>query len=311
MAQSLSKDDISEIFSRQQANGLFSALAVETACLNRMERLNRRRLDLSLPPAERRAARQRLVDLEGKLVRYIREETPLSYFDADFRDEAERYVMMREIFLKAVSFTFKRHRLAFLLDLLRLYGDDPCGLFPEREFLRDKVGTHPPLRLPAPGYGPEKHGRHRPRSRVQRLSRMRLYPGNRRRMEAAHEIGAADQFPLRRPKPALQRGGPQHSPVHPVPRQRYEENPLDRRCQGHRTGHDNGASRSYQRRSDIHRNDLLSFPSIKFIFHQMNAIRGDKGIRLFRLSPRPFLCQKNSYNKIRLFPIPHGYYVLL
>ena len=46
--------------------------------------------------------------------------------------------MMREIFLKAVSFTFKRHRLAFLLDLLRLYGDDPCGLFPEREFLRDK-----------------------------------------------------------------------------------------------------------------------------------------------------------------------------
>ena len=58
MAQSLSKDDISEIFSRQQANGLFSALAVETACLNRMERLNRRRLDPSLPPAERRAARR-------------------------------------------------------------------------------------------------------------------------------------------------------------------------------------------------------------------------------------------------------------
>lgn len=138
MAQSLSKDDISEIFSRQQANGLFSALAVETACLNRMERLNRRRLDPSLPPAERRAARRRLIDLEGKLVRYIREETPLSYFDADFRDEAERYVMMREIFLKAVSFTFKRHRLAFLLDLLRLYGDDPCSLFPEREFLRKK-----------------------------------------------------------------------------------------------------------------------------------------------------------------------------
>lgn len=138
MAQSLSKDDISEIFSRQQANGLFSALAVETACLNRMERLNRRRLDPSLPPAERSAARRRLIDLEGKLVRYIREETPLSYFDADFRDEAERYVMMREIFLKAVSFTFKRHRLAFLLDLLRLYGDDPCCLFPEREFLREK-----------------------------------------------------------------------------------------------------------------------------------------------------------------------------
>lgn len=138
MQQPLSKDDKKEIFSHQQDNGLFSALAVETACLNHMERLNRKRLDPALPRSERTAARKRLIDLEGKLVRYIQAETPLSYFDPDFREETSLYIAMRELFLKAASFTFKRHRLRFLLDLLRLYKEDPCDLFPEREFLKEK-----------------------------------------------------------------------------------------------------------------------------------------------------------------------------
>lgn len=138
MQQMLSTEDKKEIFSHQQDNGLFSSLAVETACLNHMERLNRKRLDPSLPRSERRQARKRLVELENKLVRYIQTETPLSYFDPDFKEETALYITMRQLFLKAVSFTFKRHRLRFLLDLLRLYQEDPCNLFPERLMLIEK-----------------------------------------------------------------------------------------------------------------------------------------------------------------------------
>ena len=231
MAQSLSKDDISEIFSRQQANGLFSALAVETACLNRMERLNRRRLDPSLPPAERRAARRRLVDLEGKLVRYIREETPLSYFDADFRDEAERYVMMREIFLKAVSFTFKRHRLAFLLDLLRLYGDDPCGLFPEREFLREKwehILLYDYLLLDMGLKNTEDIGRE-------------AVSNGYHECDYTLEIEDVWKQPMKSVPRTNFRYVVQSLPCS-APRRSHEENTLDRRRQGDRTDNDNGAS---------------------------------------------------------------------
>ena len=138
MTQQLSRADKTELFSHQKDNGPFSALAVETAGLNYLDRLNRQRLDPLAPAAVRTKALHRLTALEAKLFHYIQAETPLSYFDADFQKETEQYILMRTLFLKAVDFTFKRHRLAFLLDLLRLYAEDPCNILPERDIMKDK-----------------------------------------------------------------------------------------------------------------------------------------------------------------------------
>lgn len=139
MTHQLSQEDKTELFSHQKDNGPFSALAVETAGLNYLDRLNRQRLDPLAPAAVRTNALYRLVDLEKKLFQYIKEETPLSYFDADFKKETEQYIMMRTIFLNATDFTFKRHRLEFLLDLLRLYTEDPCCILPERDIQKNKL----------------------------------------------------------------------------------------------------------------------------------------------------------------------------
>ncbi len=138
MTQQLSQADKTELFSHQKDNGPFSALAVETAGLNYLDRLNRQRLDPLAPAAVRTQALHRLTALEAKLFQYIQAETPLSYFDADFQKETEQYILMRTLFLKAVDFTFKRHRLAFLLDLLRLYAEDPCNILPERGIMKAK-----------------------------------------------------------------------------------------------------------------------------------------------------------------------------
>lgn len=133
MSDTLTRKDKEDIFSHQAENGPFSTIAAVAAGLNYMDRLNRRRLDISLPRPERRAARLRLIELEGRLFRFIQSETPLSYFDADFRKETEQYIALRTLFISASAFTFARHRLHFLIDLLRLYGDDPCRILPERE----------------------------------------------------------------------------------------------------------------------------------------------------------------------------------
>lgn len=139
MTHQLSQEDKTELFFHQKDNGPFSALAVETAGLNYLDRLNRQRLDPLAPAAVRTNALHRLVNLEKKLFQYIKEETPLSYFDADFKKETEQYIMMRTIFLNATDFTFKRHRLEFLLDLLRLYTEDPCSILPERDIQKNKL----------------------------------------------------------------------------------------------------------------------------------------------------------------------------
>ena len=138
MTQPLSPADKTELFSHQKDNGPFSALAVETAGLNYLDRLNRQRLNPLAPAAARTEALHRLIAFEEKLFQYVKAETPLSYFDADFQKETDQYITMRTLFLKAVDFTFKRHRLIFLLDLLRLYTEDPCSILPERSIMKDK-----------------------------------------------------------------------------------------------------------------------------------------------------------------------------
>ena len=126
----LSAAEKNEIFSHQRDNGPFSALALETACLNYLDRLNRIFRDPLAAAADRRAALKKGMTLEQKLFDYIRHETPISYFDSDFR--------MREIYVDAVNFTFNRHRFRFILDLLRLYSEDPCQILPERDIFKEK-----------------------------------------------------------------------------------------------------------------------------------------------------------------------------
>ena len=132
---SLSRPDELELFAHQDTPGTFRLLAVETAGLNYLDGLNRKRLDPLCTVAERTQAARRLVELEGKLYRHIQKETPISYFDADFRAATQMYILVRQIFLKATSFTFKRHRFTLLLQLLKLYGDDPCSILPERDIM--------------------------------------------------------------------------------------------------------------------------------------------------------------------------------
>lgn len=134
----LSAAEKNEIFSHQRDNGPLSALALETACLNYLDRLNRIFRDPLANAAERRAALKKGLALEGKLFNYIRQETPLSYFDIDFREETKQYIRLREIYIDAVNFTLKRHRCRFVLDLLRLYSEDPCQILPERDIFKEK-----------------------------------------------------------------------------------------------------------------------------------------------------------------------------
>lgn len=130
--------DIIDIFSHQKLGGPFSALAVETGALNYLDRLNRQRLNVLADSADRTAALHKVVALEQKLYQYVMDETPLSLYDIDFREKTAAYIRLREIFLLATDFTFKRHRFQFLLDLLRLYEDDSCNILPERDIEKAK-----------------------------------------------------------------------------------------------------------------------------------------------------------------------------
>lgn len=134
----LSAADKQELFNNQKENGPFSAIATVAAGLNYLDRLNRKRLDLQATSQERTIAGHKLISLEKKLFLYARKQTPLSLFDADYRQEADAYIQMRVLFLKATTLTFKRHRFSFLLDLIRLYRDDPCCILTGREAYLEK-----------------------------------------------------------------------------------------------------------------------------------------------------------------------------
>lgn len=133
MAQDTLWQASEEIFSHQRENGPFSDLALETACLNYLDRLNRVRRDPLAKTADRTKALHQEVALEKKLYQFIKKQTPISYFDIDFKKQTRHYIQLREIFLMATDFTFKRHRFEFLLDLLRLYHEDPCQILADRD----------------------------------------------------------------------------------------------------------------------------------------------------------------------------------
>ena len=76
--------------------------------------------------------------LEQKALRLYPPRNADRYFDSDFRNQTKQYIRMREIYVDAVNFTFKRHRFRFILDLLRLYSEDPCQILPERDIFKEK-----------------------------------------------------------------------------------------------------------------------------------------------------------------------------
>ena len=73
----LSAAEKDEIFSHQHDNGPFSALALETACLNYLDRLNRTFRNPLAAPADRRAALKKGMALEEKLFAYILSLIPI------------------------------------------------------------------------------------------------------------------------------------------------------------------------------------------------------------------------------------------
>lgn len=134
----ITPQDEQEIFSHQHTPGTFHLFSVETACLNYLDGLNRIRLNPLCRASERSQAARRLVTLEKKLFAYIQEETQIDYFNTDFKEETERYITARTLFLKAANMTFKQHRFQLLLQLLRLYREDPCSILPERDIMIKK-----------------------------------------------------------------------------------------------------------------------------------------------------------------------------
>ncbi|MCI1820841.1 MAG: hypothetical protein LKI76_06300 [Megasphaera sp.] len=136
--QVLSNEDICEIFNHQIKNGKFSSISTVAAGLNYLDLLNRTRLDVLATNDKRTAAARKAFILEKKLYQYIRQQTPLSIFDSDYRQETAIYIRMRELFLTAGDFTFKQHRFAFLLELIHLYREDICEILIGRDALLQK-----------------------------------------------------------------------------------------------------------------------------------------------------------------------------
>ena len=131
--------DIQRIFTHQDTPGPFRFFAVVTSCLNYLDGLHRAYVDPLRSVKDRTDTLHELVAVEKDLYQYIRQETMITYFDADIQAETERYIMARQLFIKATDFTFKRHRHRFLLQLLRLYEEDPCNILPERQGMIQKL----------------------------------------------------------------------------------------------------------------------------------------------------------------------------
>ena len=139
--QELTQADAGEIFSHQAQGAQGYSLALVAAGLNYLDTLKRTASDILAGKDTRAAARRQWLQLEQKLYQYTRRETPLSLYDAAYAQEVQHYVRLRLIWLDAAGFTFTRHRLAFLLEILRFCHQDPCQVLPEREALAQHLET--------------------------------------------------------------------------------------------------------------------------------------------------------------------------
>lgn len=135
----LTKNDRDEVYTHVAYNAPFGALTTLAAGLNYLEQLKRTFSDSQLPWSKRTPALHRWLGLEPRLYGYVREETPLSIFDADYKSELNQYFRLRLIFLDAADCTFMRHRLHFLLELIHVCYHDDCDLLPGRQILTEQL----------------------------------------------------------------------------------------------------------------------------------------------------------------------------
>ncbi len=135
----LSAAEKNEIFSHQRDNGPFSALALETACLNYLDRLNR--IFHKIPWQLQRTAGQpskRGWPWNKSFLSISATKRRSAILTAISAIRRNNISACGKIYVDAVNFTFKRHRFRFVLDLLRLYSEDPCQILPERDIFKEK-----------------------------------------------------------------------------------------------------------------------------------------------------------------------------
>lgn len=139
ISQELSETDIAHVFANQEPGGPYSDIAVITAGLNRLDWLHRKSLDSLSSWQKRHQALYDWYTLEKKLYTYVRRQTPLNLFDSDYKAEWHHYEVLRRLWLDAKAFTFSRHCLTFLLEILYLCHHDICQLMAERQILADTL----------------------------------------------------------------------------------------------------------------------------------------------------------------------------
>lgn len=135
----LTDNDFKQIFSQQPASGTFQVLAVSCAGLNYLQDLKRVFADSQLDLQHRRKAAHDWLILEPRLYHYTRENTPLSIYDAGYKEEMKDYIRLRTIWLDAEDCTFMRHRHTMLMELLHLCHNDICQCLPVRDILADEL----------------------------------------------------------------------------------------------------------------------------------------------------------------------------
>lgn len=135
----ITEHDITQIFSQQPASGTFHVLAVSCAGLNSLQDLKRVFADSQLDSQRRHKAAHDWLALEPRLYHYTRKNTPLSIYDARYKEEMKDYIRLRTIWLDAEDCTFMRHRHTMLMELLHLCHNDICQCLPVRDILADEL----------------------------------------------------------------------------------------------------------------------------------------------------------------------------
>ncbi len=135
----LTENDFKQIFFQQPVSGTFRVLAVSCSGLNYLQALKRTFADSQLDQPCRQKAAHDWLTLEPRLYRYTCQNTPLSIYDAGYKEEMKAYIRLRAIWLDAADCTFMRHRHVMLMDLLRLCHNDICQCLPIRDIMADEL----------------------------------------------------------------------------------------------------------------------------------------------------------------------------
>ena len=135
----LTENDFKQIFFQQPVSGTFRVLAVSCSGLNYLQALKRTFADSQLDQPCRQKAAHDWLTLEPRLYWYTCQNTPLSIYDAGYKEEMKAYIRLRTIWLDAADCTFMRHRHVMLMDLLRVCHNDICQCLPTRDIMANEL----------------------------------------------------------------------------------------------------------------------------------------------------------------------------